>query len=165
MVIDSLTCAGSTSIGDRVRPEGSAPSAPTDQLASARIAVATMASAAAGVNPPCPVAGRYTAALEDQIQRHLGVDVGVQFTAGDTAVPDLRHGCSAEVHLVRRRSGGTYGLSLAPPPSARHPAWGGGPTAVVTLGVRTCRREGRRGRRAETACLRTGGIERGEGRC
>jgi hypothetical protein len=90
VVIDSLTCAGSTSIGDRVRPEGSAPSAPTDQLASARIAVATTASA--GVNPPCPVAIRYTAALEDQIQRHLGVDVGVQFTAGDTAVPDLRHG-------------------------------------------------------------------------
>ena len=40
---------------------------------------------------------------------------------------------------------------------------GSGPTAVVTLGVSPCRREGRRGRRAGTACLRRGGTERGEG--
>jgi hypothetical protein len=32
-----------------------------DQRASARIAVATIASASAGVNPPCPVALRYIA--------------------------------------------------------------------------------------------------------
>ncbi len=35
--------------------------ASTDQLASARMAVATMASASAGVNPPCPIAIRYIA--------------------------------------------------------------------------------------------------------
>jgi hypothetical protein len=62
VVIDSITCAGNTSAGDSVRPEGSARPAAADQLASARIAVATMASASSGVSPPCPVAIRYIAA-------------------------------------------------------------------------------------------------------
>lgn len=43
-------------------PTSRSPQRPfSDQLASARMAVATMASASAGVNPPCPVAIRYIA--------------------------------------------------------------------------------------------------------
>jgi len=37
---------------------------------------------------------------EDEIQRHLGVDVRIQLTTSDTAVPDFSNGCSADVHLV-----------------------------------------------------------------
>jgi hypothetical protein len=36
---------------------------------------------------------------EDEIQRHFGVDFRIQLAAGDAAVPDLRNGCSADVHL------------------------------------------------------------------
>jgi hypothetical protein len=72
----------------------------TDQLASARIAVATMASASAGVNPPCPVALRYIAAPKIRSNAISGVDLRIQFTAGDSAIPDLPHGCAADVHLV-----------------------------------------------------------------
>jgi hypothetical protein len=42
VVTDSIICAGSTSVVDSVRPAGSARPAPIDQLASARIAVATI---------------------------------------------------------------------------------------------------------------------------
>jgi hypothetical protein len=64
------------------------------------MAVATMASASAGVNPACPVAIRYIAGPKMRSRGDLGVDVGIQFTAGDSAVPDLPHGCSADIHLV-----------------------------------------------------------------
>jgi hypothetical protein len=37
---------------------------------------------------------------EDEIQRDLGIEVRVQLTACDSAVPDLPHGRSADVHLV-----------------------------------------------------------------
>ena len=49
-----------------------------------------------------PVPGRHPVHRrpEDEVQRHLGVDVWIQFTAGDSAVPDLPHGCSADVDLV-----------------------------------------------------------------
>jgi hypothetical protein len=47
--------------------------------------------------PGCPVVQRRP---EDEIQRDFGVEVWIQFAAGDSAIPDLRHGGSADVHLV-----------------------------------------------------------------
>jgi hypothetical protein len=49
------------SFGDWNGPVLAGRVAPTDQRASARVAVATMASASTGVKPPCPTALRYIA--------------------------------------------------------------------------------------------------------
>jgi len=76
--------------------------APTDQLASARIAVATMASASSGVNPPCPVAIRYTARPEDSDPAPpRGRTLGFQFTAGLQPRSQIFvTACSTDVHLL-----------------------------------------------------------------
>jgi hypothetical protein len=64
--------------------------ASTDQLASARIAVATMASASGRGQSSVPDGHPVHRWPEDEIQRHLGVDVRIQFTASDTALVYVR---------------------------------------------------------------------------